>query len=241
MTLSIRPEDRRLDWESRHDERSRNFPVAAAMPTQLPEHQFWRRGPVIDQGAEGACVGYGWTNELLAEPKGKRSADPLRAEAYAKDWYKAAQQIDEWEGDTYSGTSVLAGAKVGVGRKHYESYRWAFSIDEVRDAVLGLGPVVIGIPWYEAMYRTRRSGLVEVGGRKVGGHCILLTGYHPQLRILGEGLTAKHDVFEWFNSWGRSYGRAGRGLIEKATLASLLAEEGEACVPLNRLPVRVPL
>lgn len=241
MVLSIRPEDRRLDWESRHDERSRRFPVTAALPDRIPDRRFWRRGCVLDQGVEGSCVGHGWVNELLAAPKGRRLADPVRASAYALDWYRAAQQIDEWEGDTYSGTSVLAGAKVGVDRKHYDGYRWAFSIDEVRDAVLGLGPVVIGVPWYKAMYRTRPSGLVEVAGEKVGGHCILVTGYHPAIQIRGEDRLKRFDVFEWFNSWGPTYGKRGRGLIERATLASLLAEDGEACVPVGRHPIRVPL
>jgi hypothetical protein len=171
---------------------------------------MWRQGTVLDQGSEGACVGFGWTAELLAKPS-QPVKQPTAAvgENKALEIYRAAKAIDEWEGEDYSGTSVLAGAKIVKAAGYIGEYRWCFGITDVRDAVLISGPVVIGIPWYDEMYETRTSGLVNVGGTKVGGHCITLTGYHP-------------------------YGVKGSGFIESHHLAALLEDGGEACVPMNR-------
>jgi hypothetical protein len=195
--------------------------------------RMWRQGTVLDQGSEGACVGFGWTAELLAKPFSPLS-QPSAAVGQNKalEIYRAAKGIDEWEGEDYSGTSVLAGAKVVKASGYIGGYRWCFGIEDVRDAVLNLGPVVIGIPWYEDMYYTRPSGLVKVGGKQVGGHCITLTGYHPSLILDGK----VRPVFRWRNSWGLGYGIKGSGFIEYNDLAALLSGTGgEACVPLDRI------
>lgn len=195
--------------------------------------RMWRQGTVLDQGSEGACVGFGWTAELLAKPFSPLS-QPTQAKGnqYALGVYKEAQKIDEWEGEQYSGTSVLAGAKILQQRGVIGSYRWCFGIEDVRDAVLTTGPVVIGIPWYSEMYTTRDSGLVKVGGELVGGHCITLTGYHTAMIIEGK----IRSVFRWRNSWGTEYGVKGSGFIEYNDLAALLkGTGGEACVPLDRI------
>lgn len=229
---------RKFDWRPRFDPRSRNYGISTLLGSVADEPRTWTPGVVLDQGSEGACVGFGWTGELLASPR-PYPVSPLVANAYALGVYRAAKQIDEWEGDAYSGTSVLAGAKVIANTGAITEYRWAFSIDEVRDAVVAEGPVVIGIPWLSGMYDTRPSGLVDVSGQIVGGHCILITGYHPHMRIKGEGWLARHRVFRWRNSWGPGYGINGSGLIRYDDLAGLLAQQGEACVPVGRKQVRL--
>lgn len=193
-------------------------------------------GTVLDQGSEGACVGFGWTADLLASPKPHKT-DDATGNRYALDIYRNAKLIDEWEGEDYDGTSVLAGAKIVRERGYIDSYRWAFGVEDVKNAILTTGPVVIGIPWYDSMYGTRKSGLVEVGGEVVGGHCITITGYHPSMRIRGEDWNARYKVFRWRNSWGPYYGINGDGLIRYEDLRDLLADQGEACVPVDRKKV----
>jgi hypothetical protein len=62
----------------------------------------------LDQGKEGACVGFAWSHELAAYPVRVEVDDEFaRSKIYAE-----AQKIDEWPGEAYHGTSVLAGAKV---------------------------------------------------------------------------------------------------------------------------------
>lgn len=229
--------DRTLDWIPRFDERSRDFPVRGLTAGRTRPKAVWWGSPKerIDQGSEGACVGFAWTNELLALPVSVKL--PQEANAFARNLYKSAQKIDEWEGENYSGTSVLAGAKVAKLGGYITGYRWAFSIDEVLDALAFMGPVVLGVPWYESMYGTLPGGLVEVGGNLVGGHAILATGFGRRSFPGGTGAwrpRVAEDVIRWRNSWGPSYGVKGDGFIRVTDLERLLKAGGEACVPLGR-------
>jgi len=222
-----------LNWRSNHDERSRDFPIRTKLPaTVARKHVFWRGGRFrTDQGREGACVGFSWTNELMARPNVVKLPDP---NAFGRLLYHSAQTLDVWPGENYEGTSVLAGAKAAQKAGYIGEYRWAFGVDDVVDALCANGPVVVGIPWLDGMYDTRSSGLVDVSGDVVGGHAILLTGYHPGIRLWGEGWRNRFEVVKWRNSWGSSYGRNGDGYIRVEDLARLLADQGEACVPMRR-------
>lgn len=231
--------ERILDWVPRHDPRSRNFPISAVLDPVRRRNKMWRTGPILDQGYEGACVGFGWAAEAFATPvavdlrytKPEIPRDPHR---FARGIYRAAQKVDEWEGENYEGTSVLAGAKVMQGYGFVKEYRWAFGIEQVADAVLAKGPVVIGIPWYEGMYETDPAGVLHPSGDLVGGHCILVIGYRvADPRLGGE------DGFLLQNSWGPRWGGAGIALIDKWDLSNLLRQDGEACVPAKRSYARV--
>lgn len=223
---------RKLDWQSRHDERSRDYGIRAILQEAVvPVKKMWDEGVVLDQGNEGACVGFGWMGEVLAQPvipQPKMLKSP--AEAYAINIYNTAKQIDEIPGENYTGTSVLAGAKVMMARGFITAYRWCFNITDIRDAIIKEGPVVIGIPWKDGMYSTDTNGLVSVSGKLVGGHCLVLTGYDPAMQIGAR----KYEVFRWRNSWGFDYGVSGSGYIKATDLAKLLKTVGEACVPIGR-------
>lgn len=230
-------EDRRLDWSPTHDPRSLNYEVRETLGAVEEIPKTWDRGPILNQGSEGACVGFGWTAELMASPRPDPTAEALTANTYAKEVYYRAKQIDDYEGEDYSGTSVLAGAKVLQERGLQDEYRWALSVEDVRDAVISEGPVVVGVPWYYEMYVTKPSGLVTLGGDLVGGHCLTIFGYHPGQSIAGE--TGEFKVFKWQNSWDVTYGRDGWGYIRYEDLRDLLSQWGEACVPMGRKMVRL--
>lgn len=224
---------RNLDWRPYFDPRSKEYGIREVIRqgSTVPRPVMWEEGVVLDQGSEGACVGFAWTAELLTTPV-RPETQPLVASAnrQAVRYYKRAQKLDQWPGEDYSGTSVLAGAKVIKEEGLIESYRWCFSVEEIRDAVINEGPVVLGIPWYESMYNTTRDGLVTIAGPQVGGHAILITGYSPVKTIGGVTL----EVFRWRNSWGESYGVSGSGYITVKDLRRLMGEGGEACVPMGR-------
>jgi hypothetical protein len=218
--------DRTFDWKSRHDERSRNYGVAPLV-TGARRRRNWRApSERLDQGAEGACVGFAWAIELLSSPVSAKLPRPR--DSFARMLYREAQKIDEWPGEDYEGTSVLAGAKMAQRLGYIESYRWAFGIEQVIDALVELGPVIIGVPWFSNMYQTEPNGLVDVGGRLVGGHAICLTGYHPKHPV------HRGPVIRWRNSWGPHYGINGNGMIRPNDLSWLLSQYGEACVPMGR-------
>ena len=181
---------------------------------------WWTAGAVTDQGSEGACVGHGVTQEAMSSPVRVKLQHP---DLIAHGVYRRAQQIDEWEGEAYDGTSVRAGMLVGRDLGWWQSFYWAKNMDELRVA-LELGPVVIGVAWHESMYATTTAGLVVVEGPTTAGHCLLITGFSPNYNRTG-------PRFRWRNSWGRSYGLNGNGYIAPNDLDGILFGDGnEAAV-----------
>jgi hypothetical protein len=227
-------EDRVLDWAPNFDPRSRNFPIRATIVIRpARRNKLWTIGPILNQGFEGACVGFGWTAEALSTPvavnlSAMKVKVPTEPNTFARALYKRAQLIDEWAGEAYEGTSVNAGAKVMREYGLLREYRWAFSIDDVVDAVLAKGPVVLGIKWFESMYNAP-DGVLKVSGNLVGGHCITVVGYR-----VAKDAKQKVDSFILQNSWGPTWGVNGLAEISVADLSALLKNDGEACVPLTR-------
>jgi hypothetical protein len=232
MTENI---NRILDWRPKFDERSRQYPISAFFPSmQSKTFTLWRHGEILDQGSEGACVGFGWTAEALAGPVMVNLEDipapraPKEPNQFANYVYKEAQKIDEWPGEDYEGTSVLAGAKVMSRYGVIQQYRWAFGINDVVGALMSQGPVVLGINWYGSMY-SAPEGKLTVSGNRVGGHAILAIGYNPS----SQTFKGKETVILQ-NSWGKSWGIDGIAEITVEDLDMLLKEGGEACVPMAR-------
>lgn len=222
-----------LDWKSYHDPRSKEYGIRKLFGAKriVPTKTLWEEGIVLDQGNEGACVGFAWTGELLAEPAAPQEQPSFKyANNLAIAFYKDAQKVDEWFGENYEGTSVLAGAKIMKERGLIGEYRWCFNINDIRDAVITEGPVVIGIPWYDGMYDTDQYGVIRPIGQRVGGHAILVSGYDPALKIG----SSTEEYFRLRNSWGDGYGNGGSGWIRRKDLEKLLKEDGEACVPMQR-------
>jgi hypothetical protein len=215
--------ERTFDYIPRLVEANRAFRVAVPESPSIMSQvsRFWVPGrEVLDQGREGACVGFGCTAEAMASPVRNRFAVP--AAAMASSVYYQAQRIDEWEGESYEGTSVRAGMLVGREKGWWSGFRWAFTMAELR-AALEEGPVVVGVEWREGMYEAPH-GLLSVTGRVVGGHCILVTGYQ-----------ARNRRYRLRNSWGKSWGINGSAYIADTDLNSILfAAGGEAAVPIGR-------
>jgi hypothetical protein len=122
---------RKLDWVPRHDPLSLNFLVSDAIPEQEERWRYWRPGANLDQGPDGACVGFGWTADLIGSPMPDFKVTPEIANPYAFDLYHESQRNDQWAGEDYEGTSVLAGAKVVKSRGFISEYRWARGIEDL--------------------------------------------------------------------------------------------------------------
>lgn len=238
--------ERTFDWRPRFDERSRNYPIRALLPqaTRPRGRAEWRPGWILDQGSEGACVGFGWTGEALMSPVRVSTADMVRrlnlasiasddGNAVASDIYHQARREDEWPGEDYSGTSVLAGAKVMSALGYLHEYRWCFGITDVIDTIVAHGPVVLGIEWHRSMYYPDLYGEVRGDGDVVGGHCIVASGYHPDKTLKPSQRTGRPMV-QLTNSWGEGWGLKGQAWIGVEALAALLEAGGEACVPVHR-------
>lgn len=213
--------DPRLDRIQEFDERSRDYPITTTIEQTTLRSKWWRHTAKLDQGREGACVGFAWAHELNADPYEVLEV----TDAYAQKLYKRAQQLDQWAGEDYSGTSVLAGAKAVAELGHLSEYRWAFGIEDVLLTLAWHGPVVLGIDWYYGMYTPDANRYIRPGGQRVGGHAI-------------EALAYDHDNQDvWLlNSWGADWGLDGLCRIKVADLDRLLGDGGEACVPVVRGP-----
>lgn len=235
-----------LDWRPHYDERSRNYGVAAVLErTTLPTTgKLWATGPVLDQGREGACVGYGISGEAAAEPV---PVPGITAEV-ALSVYRRAQHLDDYPGESYEGTSVLAGCLAARERGWVSGFRWAFRAEEVCAAIVQLGPVVAGVEWTADSYETDELGVLRAGGDVVGGHCVVLVGYVPagirrgsrlcgQLQQLGlwRGyLSVGGPALVMLNSWGESFGVKGLAIVPLDVLRSWVKTGGEFAIPEGR-------
>jgi hypothetical protein len=225
--------DRRLDRiASPFDRRSLDFPVGAALNTeqQEPVSHTWAipdGTPVLDQGSEGACVGFGVTNELLFYPVAVRGLDAVFAREKI---YWVAQREDPWPGGSYDGaspryegTSVLYGVKAAADLGYYTEYRWATKEKELALGVGYLGPAIIGVDWYEGMFQPDSKGFIHPTGDKAGGHCTLIIG-----------VNVKSGYYDLHNSWGASWGTKGNCKISFEDMQKLLGDGGECCIITQR-------
>lgn len=211
--------DPRLDRIPEFDEKSRSYPVRQLMGTKKPRSYTWRVNSWLDQGQEGACVGFSWSHELAGRPKEIQGVTNVTAQAV----YYRARQLDEWAGENYDGTSVIAGAKAVQEQGYIQEYRWAFGLDDLILAVGYQGPAVLGVNWYEGMFDTDKDGFVRVTGGIMGGHAIVC-----------HGVNLKGRYFKLHNSWGKDWGVNGECKISFDDMARLLSEYGEACIPVVR-------
>ncbi len=214
-------QDIRLDRLPEFDERSRQFPIRTLVEAKKPRSYTWRCKDWLDQGREGACVGFAFGHELISRPREFPATN-----AFARGIYLAAQKEDEWAGEAYEGTSVLAGAKVVVTLGHFTEYRWAFGIDDLKIALGYAGPAVLGLNWYRGMFQPDAKGFIHPTGGVMGGHA-----------ILARGINLKEGYVLLRNSWGQDWGLNGDCKISIDDLSRLLKEDGEACIPIARKKV----
>ncbi len=180
----------------------------------VPTYKVWEHGTILDQGYEGSCVGHGWLAWENCKPRGY----PVQQDhTYAVAWYERAQELDEWPGTDYAGTSVRAGAKVAQERGFLDNYVWASSLDEIDAWLLTQGPVVIGAKWLNSMDYYRGGPLtVDIGSGVRGGHCFLLYGKGPE------------GNYKFQNSWGYGYAEEGCFRLTSDSLQRLISIGGFA-------------
>ncbi len=86
-------------------------PTLVEVPTHIPLGDFMdHEVPILDQGSEGACTGYGLAtvaNYLLR----RRRVEPDPIAVSARMLYRLARRYDEWPGEDYSGSSARGAMK----------------------------------------------------------------------------------------------------------------------------------
>lgn len=232
--------DPRLNRIPFFDERSRQFRAVEGLETKPFRSYTWSCGIVLDQGSEGACVGFSLTHELAARPR-----VILKDQNFALQIYNRAKQIDYWPGEDYSGTSVLHGMKAvqeilnSKGEPLVKEYRWGFGVQDALRVIGYRGPVVLGINWYENMYRPDLDNFIHASGEIAGGHAIMANGVHivrydNKLPATWDNVNQDASYVKLHNSWGAGYGRNGVAFLTVKDLDKLLQEDGEVCIPTLR-------
>jgi hypothetical protein len=180
--------------------------------------KYWMSlGAPLDQGGTSMCVAYSGGRMLTTHPIINKlpNLDEL---------YRRCQQLDEWDGEDYDGTSVRGLMKALKERGIVTEYRWAEHTDEVVTYLLARGPMVLGTTWRREMFTPDKWGYIWFEGHEDGGHAYLAVGANRK-RKNPDGSVGAIQII---NSWGPKWGANGRAWIAFNQLQPMLDDYGEA-------------
>lgn len=199
---------------------AKSLAFAAAGPT--PADKKWRLyGYVLDQGQVGSCTGNAGVGALNHAPLHTLGSHVGR-EVDAVYLYTQASAIFPGPGysplnpATDTGSSGLAVAQVLRSQGRIASYTHAWSAEGVASA-LQVGPMILGVDWYEDDFWPASSGLIPGTGGVAGGHEVVI-----------DGVDVSHRTFRCLNSWTNLWGVGGRFYIGWDDLDRRLGDGGDA-------------
>lgn len=203
------------------DARDRQYPIRSMLPAEPDKRwRYWHDNRLWIEQVGPTCVGAASAHYLADGPI---TDTMLPAFPDYRTIYSEAQKRDEWSGENYDGTSARGAMKYLHEIGLIEQYRWAFTADEIVRALLSEGPVMLGCWWWSGMMATTRDGLIEATGVREGGHEVLLNGVNTD-----------QGIVRGKNSWNRDWGDDGRFRCSLDTLATLIEDQGDAVVALER-------
>lgn len=173
----------------------------------------WKCTVRLDQGREGACVGFGAAH--AAACVGVQGI----TDAVARFVYSVSQARDKFPGFDYDGSDLYGGMEAGRCVGWWPEYRECFTEAEIAEAIAEIGPVVATMRWTSGMSETDAEGRIHPTGETIGVHCVCLNGL------------ADRDYLG-INSWGRDWGINGGFVISRDDLRMLMLSGGQAAVPI---------
>lgn len=197
--------------------------------------RFWEEPPILDQGNDGACTGFGCAGYINAGPvrPGKRG---MLGYAEAMAIYKRAREIDEWPGEDYEGSSVDAAVRALREQGRVKSFYWGRELATVQSELLVDGPVILGLDWTEAMCTPDAEGFIQAQGSVVGGHCVAAVGINTKKEFKIGSIHFRGYV-KIAQSWGKGHGKEGFVYLPLEDLAKLidgLESPGDACIAVEQ-------
>jgi hypothetical protein len=207
---------RTFDVAAQSDPRNEMFPVHPLLPpVNEPVAMRWHCPVRLDQGREGACVGFGLTHFLATGPA--VLSRPSNADAF--ELYEDIKRNDRRPGESYDGTWIEDGLKLLQKRGIIDEYRWPKTADEMARCLSYVGPLVVKVPIYGSFHRPNKYGMIQPCGKIEGWHCMLADEIVPGAKQI------------WFlNSWGSRWGKNGRCWMSYNTANFVLSHGGTAAV-----------
>lgn len=184
---------------------------------------LWPLGPISDQGDTPHCVGFtglDWANALPINDNWPNQV--------GHDIYYECKVLDGEPG-VEDGSDSRSLCRALRNRGRIGSYAATTSVDTIRAYVREHGPVGIGIPWDNNMFRADKDGYVRPGGGEAGGHELMVSGHLPN----GKGAT-KAASFAVPNHWGTGWADGGVCYMTETDLQALLNRQGDAWAGLER-------
>ena len=206
-------------------------PTLIEVPSEWPLEQYFKvcgraKPPILDQGQEGACTGFGLAavaHFLLR----RRQVRPDRTPVSPRMFYEMARRYDEWEGEGYSGSSARGAVKGWHKHGVCAEQQWPYAAstaqgtlnpDRAQEALrrpLGAyfrvnhrelvamhsalaeaGILYVTASVHQGWGAVGKSGQIKQSPQMTGGHAFALVGYDA-------------GGFWLQNSWGPGWGRGG--------------------------------
>jgi KAP family P-loop domain len=191
------------------------------------ERWWFSGGSAVNQGKTSAVVGAVWTHWLA--DRQVPSTSPYD-EAFAFDLFHDTQRQSGQEIDDSAGAQVADCVPVLRSRGLLADCSSCQTIESVKEALLGYGPVVAGLNWRESMFQPDRQAGPPVcraapESPVVGGHAVLMDGISLDLEL--DGVTG---FIRFKNSWGSDWGENGLCLISIDDVEALF-DSGEFYLP----------
>lgn len=264
MTVTYRrieSTDPRLARHVRHDDRSKAYPFDTS-GLSIVSAKHTRRIGILDQGSLGSCTGQAGIGCLGTDPfydsipKVTALTNPDWAggstvpvatnipaarytldETGAVELYSDATRADDYPGGYYApswsdtGSDGLTIAKVLTAAGEISGYQHTFTLADALKA-LGVTPWICGVNWYNDMFNPWPDGRVYPTGSLAGGH-----------EFVADEIDATNQRVWFTNSWGSSWGVAGRFYMTFADFGDLLGQQGDVTIftPLTQpAPTPVP-
>ncbi len=233
------------------DDQSKRYRLAPILPLLAPPEprsKIWPIRQFMNQGLPldvvgwdpSSCTGFSRAHACNAEPQ---IMDIDQRSAYAI--YERARYLDEWPGEAYEGSSVLAAAKAGQELGYVGSYWWALTYEEFVSSIGWVGPGVVGSIWTQGMFDSDERGFIYPTGANVGGHAYCIGGISLELdaAIIYQSwgpvtnITDETVLLELSNLGMTLDQMEFIQLITLNELWELLQDRGEYCVSLDRVDI----
>jgi hypothetical protein len=210
-------------------------PVQADSTTRL--RRRWKEPIRLNQGATGTCVANAFGHRRAGNPIGIEGIDQewcrkFYLEASARYWGEPDTTFDK-------GTSALSACEALLARKAIDRFEWIANWnagpEQLRYALLELGPLCVGSNWYTSM---DSPNVVDgVAWMKVNYSSTLRGGHEWLLVTIDlEPADGSESYVEMLNSWGPGWGVNGKARFTLPQIDELVFGGWGDAVLIHELP-----